>query len=78
MRMRCSPGPELQRAHRPEAMQPVTVRKPPIEKSQPPSGGPTMYPSPVDISVMPSRKETRSGSTSAISAYLVKVHLYSG
>ena len=45
------------------------MRKPPIEKSQPPSGGPTMYPSPVDISVMPSRKETRSGSTSAISAY---------
>ena len=27
MHMRCSPGPELQHAHRPEAMQPVTVRK---------------------------------------------------
>ena len=44
------------------------IAKPPNEKSSPPTGGPTMYPNPVEISVIPRKNETFSESMSAMIA----------
>lgn len=50
-------------------MQTNGAANPPALNRSPPIVGPTMYPSPVEISVMPRLNETASGSMSAIRAY---------